>query len=83
MVGVAGVASVAVVVRASDWDALGGVVDQLLRVDGRALLKHNARRQWPFRPSSKRTKTHHPSSVAYTVETGYKVTGYKVNPDLR
>lgn len=39
VVGVAGVASVAVVGRASDWDALGGVVDQLLRVDGRALLE--------------------------------------------
>ena len=78
MVGVAGVASVAVVGRASDWDALGGVVDQLLRVDGRALLKHNARRQWPFRPSSKRTKTHHPSSVAYMTFNQVSFHAYKV-----
>lgn len=37
--GMASVSGVAEVGRASNWAALGGVVDQLLRVDGRALLE--------------------------------------------
>ena len=53
VVGVVDVIGVAEVSNASDWNALGGVVDQLLCDGSWALLNDDTRREWPFRPTSK------------------------------